>query len=309
MTLLAGISPGTCLTSRDLRVLGCNSAMLTRLTKSGHLEKISHGVYVVPSPRADDDPFVQARKLHLTRASALLTTWDGAYLTGPSAALAHGLPLLQIPDALHVSRQRPIDSRRPGVHSHRPWQHGVVTTRLGLSAQEVTAAVIDIAARNGVLPGLVTGDAAARSGRLENAVALLDAWGRRPGAAAARTVIASADGRRESPLETRTAFEARSLGFDLLPQYRILDEHGDFVARVDFVVLGHRLVVEVDGLTKYAPGALRQEKLRQGDIERLRWVVVRVGHRDLGCGRLGPLLWEGIRHADAVFGPWAAPRA
>lgn len=70
---------------------------------------------------------------------------------------------------------------------------------------------------------------------------------------------------------------------------------------------GHRVIVEVDGLGKYRhDGDLRAEKLRQSDLERLGWVVVRIMARDIDAGRVGALLRDAIRHADALFGPSAA---
>lgn len=98
------------------------------------------------------------------------------------------------------------------------------------------------------------------------------------------------------------AFAASLHGLRLRPQVTIVDVHGQFVARCDFVVEGHRVVVEVDGMAKYDEGALRREKLRQGDIEQAGWVVVRVGHRELATGRNAELLFAAIAHADAMFG-------
>ena len=106
-------------------------------------------------------------------------------------------------------------------------------------------------------------------------------------------------------LETRVAWAAALEGIALDPQLRVHDERGGFVARADFVVRGHR--VKVHGLGKYRhDGDLRAEKLRQSDLERLGWVVVRIMARDIDAGRVGALLRDAIRHADALFGPSAA---
>lgn len=311
MTDLSGIAPGTCLTTSDLMRLGLSGTAVRRLLNAHRLRRLTHGVYTVPPQATPQDPFTAAQEEHLLHARALLLTFEGSYLVGPSACVALGLPVLRLPSAVHVSRRRPIHSRRDDVHPRRPWAHDTDTTLAGLPCQSATAAVVEVAALDGHLAGLVSADAAARAGLLTDSDTVLAAWGRRQGIATAREVLARADGRRESPLETEVAFTAEVEGIPLIPQVTLYDEHGGFVARTDFVVDGHRVVVEVDGLSKYGisthgPDALRQEKLRQSDIERLGWVVVRITARDLRTGRLGHLLRQSIAHADAVFGAAAA---
>jgi very-short-patch-repair endonuclease len=63
------------------------------------------------------------------------------------------------------------------------------------------------------------------------------------------------------------------------PQVPIVDERGDFVARVDFLVNGTKVVVEFDGKVKYAAGdpkVLWLEKRREDRLRRLGYVVVRI---------------------------------
>lgn len=302
MPSLTSLPVGVCLTSAQLGELGFSHTTVARLVAAGSLDRVTRGVYTRVRVAEESDRFADERRRHLTLAQAMLHLYEGSYLVGPSACVALGLPLLNAPTHVHLSRAVPIHARRRGLVSRRPWPHTMVRSQGDLLVQETTAAVIEIAALDGVLPGLVTADSAVRSGRLTNRDANLDAWGQRRGVAAARTVLERADGRHESPLETQIAFEARLNGLELIPQVQITDERGQFVARVDFIVARHRVVVEVDGMTKYTAGGLREEKLRQGDIERMGWVVVRVGHRELRAGRVVPLLQDAIAHADALFG-------
>lgn len=301
MTSLASLPIGHCLTSAELVELGFPSTTVNRLVSIGALERVTHGVYVRPDDTCAEDRFAASRRHHLTRARAMLRLFPGSYLVGPSACLALDLPVLGMPTGVHLSRATPVHSRRSGLVSRRPWPHALTRGADGALVQEPAAAVIEIAALEGVLPGLVSADAVARRGRFDTAPSLLDAWGRRTGASRARTVVARADGRHESALETQVAFAASLHGLRLRPQVTILDAHGQFVARCDFVVEGHRVVVEVDGMSKYDEGALRREKLRQGDIEQAGWVVVRVGHRELRAGRIAELLFAAISQADAMF--------
>ena len=61
-----------------------------------------------------------------------------------------------------------------------------------------------------------------------------------------------------------------TLGYTVIPQFEVYDEHGRFVARADFLAAGTNVIVEVDGLLKYTDReALRREKLREVALQRL----------------------------------------
>lgn len=71
-------------------------------------------------------------------------------------------------------------------------------------------------------------------------------------------------------------------GFDVDEQVEIRDERGAFVARFDLMVRGTRVVIEVDGLSKYADrDVLRAEKVREEKLRRLGYLVIRVLAADL----------------------------
>lgn len=92
------------------------------------------------------------------------------------------------------------------------------------------------------------------------------------------------DAKRESVGESRLGVLAIAAGIRLVPQVTIVDEDGDFVARVDFVVEGTRIVVEFDGKVKYTeggPDALFAEKRREDRLRRLGYTVIRVTWADL----------------------------
>ena len=107
-----------------------------------------------------------------------------------------------------------------------------------------------------------------------------------PGMATLRPALAFADGRHESPGETRTAQLLRRLGFDLEPQVEIVAEGRTY--RADFRVKGTRVVVEFDGAIKYRDrtDALFAEKQREDALRRAGWVVVRLVWRDLSSPTL-----------------------
>jgi very-short-patch-repair endonuclease len=106
-----------------------------------------------------------------------------------------------------------------------------------------------------------------------------------PGMATVRPALAFADGRHESPGETRTAYLLRQLGFELEPQFEVVAEGRRY--RADFRVEGTRVLVEFDGQVKYDDrSALFAEKQREDALRREGWVVVRLVWRDLASPAL-----------------------
>jgi very-short-patch-repair endonuclease len=131
------------------------------------------------------------------------------------------------------------------------------------------------------MDSVIAADFALRHGlvaqaQLESAV---KAHASHPGIAAVRKLMAHADGRHESPGETRLAHSLRLLGYRFTPQVPLPGGHG---YRGDFVLDDDPVVVEFDGLAKYSLGgatatgdshdAVRQnlaaEKRREEDVRR-----------------------------------------
>jgi hypothetical protein len=138
---------------------------------------------------------------------------------------------------------------------------------------------VDIACRASAPAAVITADAALRNGmttRAELQQALVRQHGAH-GIARAHRVVALADPRAESPLESlsRAHFAAAGLEPPEL-QVDLHDETGAFLGRVDFYWRAARVVGEADGLSKYADATvLRAEKLRQERIEQTGRTVVR----------------------------------
>ncbi|MEP6649610.1 MAG: hypothetical protein ABJA74_06800 [Lapillicoccus sp.] len=141
------------------------------------------------------------------------------------------------------------------------------------------------------MAGLIAADAALHRGLL-SATSLGDAAHlvAGPGSARVRRVVERADGRAESPGETRLREALRLMGLVAIPQFAIVD--GRFTAVVDFYIEEHRLAVEFDGFVKYGrldPVATQPtpadvvfaEKLREDHVRELGHGFVRVIWRDL----------------------------
>ena len=103
-------------------------------------------------------------------------------------------------------------------------------------------------------------------------------------AARVRAVCALADGLAGSPQETRLRLLMARRGVpEPVAQFVVRDRSG-FVARVDFVVAGTRVIVEFDGRVKYGDesgATLFDEKKREDRLRALGYIVVRIVWADL----------------------------
>jgi very-short-patch-repair endonuclease len=145
----------------------------------------------------------------------------------------------------------------------------------------------DLARRLPLEDAVVAVDALARVGRFAPGD-LLTRRGAQPGARGVRgldDVVALADPRAESPPETRLRLLLHRAG---LPrpevQFRVEDEYGFVVTRVDLAYPDVKLAIEYDGSTHFdRRGALR---VRDRDLELgdLGWDTMRFGRDDLEAG-------------------------
>src|SRR5207245_1977185 len=142
--------------------------------------------------------------------------------------------------------------------------------------------VVDLARWVSFRGGVVVADSAMRLGvprtALESVIRDCSRW---PGIKKARRVVGFADGRAASPLESisRVAFHEMGLPAPELQVTLVHDEFGNPRIIVDFFWEEFGVVGEADGLLKYDDEdegrSLRQEKLRQEEIEALGYIVVR----------------------------------
>ncbi|MGA8046864.1 MAG: DUF559 domain-containing protein [Dermatophilaceae bacterium] len=138
----------------------------------------------------------------------------------------------------------------------------------------------------GIVPGVVSADAALHANLLshEALAAMIDRVKQWPHSNKASAMLSFCDGRRESVGESRSAVTLAFAGIELVPQVVITDERGRFVARVDFVVKGTKVIIEFDGKVKYGGDdgtALFEEKRREDRLRSLGYTVVRIVWADL----------------------------
>lgn len=101
------------------------------------------------------------------------------------------------------------------------------------------------------------------------------------GSAQARTAVATADGRSESPPETRTRLLLQAAGLHPEPQHEVRDASGAFVARVDLALVDQRMAIEYEGSWHWQPGQLAADRRRLDRITAAGWRVVHVTAADL----------------------------
>lgn len=276
---LSGTQSGM-FTTAQATAYGMGRSALASAVRDGSLLHPGRGLYAV---KAQVDQSCEGWHRHLCIGAHLL--YPDAVLTGMSAVLAHGLPVWST-DLARPNLLRPVD-RAVGVACFRirPGRGTSEETALG-PAVPVREALIQHAIDNGMAQGVVSADAALHAGlvtveQLDSQVGSCASW---PRASRATSMLTFVDARSESVGESRTRLALTIGGIEVIPQVTITDDRGDFVARVDFLVAGTKIIVEFDGKVKYEsgdPDVLWREKKREDALRRLGYVVVRLTWVDL----------------------------
>jgi very-short-patch-repair endonuclease len=263
------------LTTAQATAAGLSAPVLVKLVKAGVLRHPGRGLYAVEALAAAD-----AESWHRQLCAGAFLLYPDAVLAGTSALLAHGITVWGAPLGT-PSIARPI-KRAGGMSAFwvRPARGESVSTDWG-PASPPAAAVVQHAVDHGIVTGVVSADAALREQRvtLDELAVQLAAVATWPHSSRAASMLRLVDGRHESVGESRCGVALAMAGIDVTPQVPIVDERGDFVARVDFLVNGAKVVVEFDGKVKYAAGdpeVLWLEKRREDRLRRLGYVVVRI---------------------------------
>lgn len=253
----------------DQALASHSPAQLRVLLRRGQLRRTPWRGVLVDGRRADD-------LLTLVRAASL---WLGGDLVAcrSTAAALWGFDLRSpeqaAADDLHFLAPAAVDNRR----LNRLWVHpsslGVADAvrRDGVWCTPPARTACDVARIGPVIDVLAVLDAALRSGtctREDLQVACTGQTGLR-GIVAVRELITHADGRAESPMESRMRWRFLAAG---LPATQLQIEVGNSRRRhrIDLGWEEHRLGVEFDGLTAH----MTREQLAR-DRERHNWLTER----------------------------------
>lgn len=233
-------------------------------------------------------PFRQRKGRHRRTVDELadLLALTRGVAGGPTAAVLHGLDVDQ-PVVAHILVPRSGNRPRPeGCRLHRvDLRADEVMVRDGLALTTPVRTLLDCARWLPVGPAVATADSALRRRvvtrpQLECAAAALP---RSRPASAARRVAALADGRSESVLESLARVLLDEAGLPPpLPQFRVRDQWGVELARVNFAWPEARVVLEVDGFAYHSSRRdVRRDRSRANDLVLLGWRVLRFGWEEV----------------------------
>ena len=288
-------------TRPQLLASGTSRSEIASHVKDGSLLRLGRGVYA----RADlAEPF---RKLSggeqlLQAAAALAIIGADAVISHQSAAQLYGIDLVgKVPQITLTCRPERGWRNRTGIRLYAvdlPNAHQ--TTASGVPMTTVARTVIDLARTLDFKAGVVAADSALHrklttKPELETVVAALPRW---PGIVKAAEVVAFADKRAESALESIARVVFRDVGLPPPDLQVWLGGKVVPVGRVDFFWKKYRTVAEVDGALKYKdPIRARLQLKRDALLRADEFEVVHFDWQDItkAPDYVAELLWRAFR--------------
>jgi very-short-patch-repair endonuclease len=273
-------------TAHDAYDCGYHRQSLSQLVRRGRALRVGPSAYVDRARYETASPEGQ----HAMATRAVVRTFGGrVYASHYSALSLLSLPIFGVRlDHIHVARVGDsLSRRRDGLSIHTQYGPGAGCLIGGTPSVAPALAILGAAMTSGVETGVIAADAALAAGT--TTVSDLQTWlGRLAGhrdVTHARQAVRLADARSESVGESRARLLLSALGFLLRPQVEIRDREGRLVGRVDFLLEQERIIVEFDGLMKYADAhgreALASEKSREDRMRALGYEFVRLTWADL----------------------------
>ncbi|MDQ1537276.1 MAG: hypothetical protein QOE58_1669 [Actinomycetota bacterium] len=273
-------------TARDAYDCGYHRESLSQLVRRGRALRVGPSAYV---DRAGYEAASPERQ-HEMRTRAVVRTFDGRVQASHYSALTlMSLPVFGVPlDHVHVARVGDsLSRRRGGLSIHTAYGPGSGCLIGRTPSVSPALAILGAAMVCGVETGVVAADAALAQGKTtaDDLQTWLSALARNPGVTQARQAVQLADARSESVGESRARLLLNAIGLHPTPQVEIRDPHGRLLARVDFLLKRERIIIEFDGLMKYANAdgrqALASEKSREDRLRALGYEFVRLTWADL----------------------------
>jgi hypothetical protein len=223
-----------------------------------------------------------------SRAAYLLVRDRGGVLAGYSAAVALGADCAP-PDAPAEVLVATNTRAHPGLHICRGTAtERDVTTVDGTRVTVPLRTAWDLARRLPLVEAVVAVDALAAAGSFAPADLLTRRAGT-PGARGSRRlaeVVALADPRSGSAPETRLRVGLLRAGLPTpAVQYRVCDERGSELARVDLAYPEARLAIEYDGVDEFGADELARgvarDRMRDGELAGHGWQTLRLDADDV----------------------------
>ncbi len=246
-----------------------DASRLGVLAERGELIRLVRGVYIAAAEWDAQSP----RERHITLARAVtLMRERRLVLSHRTAAIAWGLPLLgDPPEDVHVVAWRTNGGRSDDRLVRHCLDIPPETVVLeGLEATTLARTVVDVARTSRFAEGVMVADAAlARGTRRDQLTAELPEPGHR-GSRRAREVVAFADGRSGSPVESLSRVSIAEAG---LPAPELQHEFRDRDGRmdVDFWWPRRGVIGEFDGKVKYLDARYRNGRTLEQVLLDEKW--------------------------------------
>lgn len=270
---------GFVLSMAEFASAGVSVSHVRTRVRRGDWVRAGYG-FVAPFDILDDRAHLTLRRRHVLASSAAARRRRDHAVSGRSAAIMYGLPTHRVPERPELTESYSVGLGRSRGPSHvygATLQRDDRTSWFGCSVTTMPRTLVDLA-RHDRWDAIMAADAALRERlvtRDEIAGTLARAYGW-PGVRQARDVLAIADHRGESALESLTRLRLHDDGFPI-PDLQVWIGKD----RVDMLFKEQRLVLEIDGLEKYVGDALRREKMRENRLRRLGYRVERVTWHDI----------------------------
>ncbi|WP_307871050.1 hypothetical protein [Micromonospora sp. C51] len=267
------------------------------LVASGRWQSLARAVYL-PQPLWVAEP----SRRQLVRA-ALLSLGPAAHAVHESAAELHGIASLPRSDEIHIglpgAAAKRARVRQPNVVLHQLEHPPQSLVDLGgLLATDAITTVSDVILRVERYPAVSALDSALNGGLLveDDLASIAHRIRRRRGAIAASGYLAEADGRAQSPLETRTRL--RCVDGRVPPdalQLQIRDHDGYLLGIGDLGWRAPQVIAEADGQGPHRlPDAIFADRRRQNRLTNAGWKILRFTWQDT---------------LDPAYIPWAVRQA
>jgi very-short-patch-repair endonuclease len=265
-------------TLEQARSAGLTLDEVHRLCRNERWRRLSRTTYLM----TPDAPEAVLRRARIRSAVASLGPAAVAVLN--TAAELHCLAGLRRSEQIHVSlpgcRARPRRLGQPELVVHQLVVPRAQQVRVdGITVTSPLRTVADNLLVANRYDGVSLLDSALNLGLLtdDELPAVLPLLRGRRGAVAARTRLAEADGRAQSPLETRVRL--RCVDGRVAPeqlQHQIRDVHGHLLGVADLAWLGARLLGEADGRGPHGgPEAVYADRRRQNALTNAGWRILR----------------------------------
>ena len=293
-------------------------------TRNGAWATLHRGTYCA----ADSLPTMSPEQVHRLRARGVAARSPHLVLSHLSAAAVLRLPIWGARlDAVQLTRIGDGGGRiGPGRVVHAAHlEPDEVTTSAGVPVTGVARTLVDLACTVPFTTTVIAADFALHHRLVAPAdlARALTGTRHRRGAAGARRALLFADGRSESPGESRTRVAMAEFGLPApILQVRVYGPTGTFIGRTDLGYPELGVLFEFDGLVKYRkllrPGeepsdVVVAEKRREDLIRDMGFVVVRLRWAELDdpvalLAKINSGIARGRRvvGAGGILGSWAA---